>query len=88
MNQYSFILQFGNIVAISFIAFALYVILQLKRVCSNEWKNINSVAKWTISASGSKFRENRLLNAIPRFYIKAFTRIGNIPFNHKTHFEH
>ena len=45
MNQYSFILQFGNIVAISFIAFALYVILQLKRVCSNEWKNINSVAK-------------------------------------------
>ena len=63
MNQYSFILQFGNIVAISFIAFPLHVILQLKRVCSNEWKNINSVAKWTISASGSKFRENRLLNA-------------------------
>ena len=46
MNQYSFILQFGNIVAISFIAFPLNVILQLKRVWSNEWKNINSVAKY------------------------------------------
>ena len=46
MNQYSVILQFGNIVAISFIEFTLDVILQLKRVCSNEWKNINSVAKY------------------------------------------
>ena len=55
MNQYSFILRFGNIVAISFIAFALYVILQLKRVCSNEWKNINSVAK-CINLPGDRWR--------------------------------
>ena len=32
MNQYSFILQFGNIVAISLIALPLNVVLQLKRV--------------------------------------------------------
>ena len=55
MNQYSFILQFGNIVAISFIAFPLHVILQLKRVCSNEWKIINSVAK-CINLPGDHWR--------------------------------
>ena len=45
MNQYSFVLQFSNIVAISFIIFPLNVVLQFIDVWLNEWKTINLVAK-------------------------------------------